>query len=143
MKLLLNVFIRREDVMGLFALLAREALKDLCENVLRSHCLCALDLAMKQSAETCLADLVYKIPVIIYKVSYWLQRVTTSVVDISGLEAEMKYFFFSVHCTIPISFLCSWLGFLEQSRIGVYRSIIVFLLYALTRFVSYGLSFRL
>lgn len=130
--------------MGLVALLAREALEDLCENVLRSHCLCALDLAKKQSAETCLADRVYNIPVIIYKVSYWLQRVTASVVlYISGLEAEMKYFFFSVHCTIPIFFLCSWPGFLEQSRIGVYRSIIVFLLYALTRFVSYGLSFHL
>lgn len=139
----LDVYIRREDVMGLVALyrahllLAREALEDLYENVPCSHCPCALDLVMKQSAETCLADRVYKIPVKTYKVSYWLQRVTASVaLYISGLEAEMKYFFFSVYCTIPIFFLCSWLGFLQQSRIGVYRSIIVFLLYAFTRFVS-------
>lgn len=94
MLIALDVYIRREDVMGLVALyrahllLAREALEDLYENVPCSHCLCALDLVMKQSAETCLADRVYKIPVIIYKVSYWLQRLTASVaLYISGLEA--------------------------------------------------------
>lgn len=47
---------------------------------------------------------------------------------------EIFPFLSPLHCTITIFFLCSWLGFLELSRIGVYRSIVVFL--AFTRFVS-------